>query len=67
MKRQKRDRSERAYSRGYQAGLQDRSRDACPFAETEETLRQAWLNGWREGKDMTWQAEATSSALLRTG
>lgn len=62
MKRQKRDRGERAYSRGYQAALQGRSREACPFVE--ENLRQTWLNGWREGKEMNWQAEVT---LQRTG
>ena len=66
MKRQKRDRGERAYSRGYQAGLQGRSRDACPFAEEEEAMRQTWLNGWREGKDMSWQGDMPSS-FLRTG
>lgn len=55
MKTQKRDRNERAYSRGYQAGLQGRSRDSCPFPETR--LRQTWLNGWREGRESSWQAE----------
>ena len=64
MKRQKRDRGERAYSRGYQAALQGRSREACPFAE--ETMRQTWLNGWREGKDVNWQAEV-ETPFLRTG
>ncbi len=62
MKRQKRDRGERAYSRGYQAALQGRSREACPFVD--DNTRQAWLNGWREGKEMNWQAEVP---LQRTG
>lgn len=66
MKRQKRDRGERAYSRGYQAGLQGRSREACPFEE-EEIVRQAWLNGWREGKEMSWQADAVSVPMMQTG
>mgnify|MGYP001159197219 CR=1 FL=1 len=48
MKRQKRDRVERAFSRGYQAGLSGRSRDICPFDET--TVRSSWINGWREGR-----------------
>lgn len=65
MKRQKRDRGERAYSRGYQAGLQGRSRDTCPY--DEETMRLTWLNGWREGRDMTWRADETSQAFLQTG
>ena len=64
MKRQKRDRGERAYSRGYQAGLQGRSRDSCPF---EDTMRQTWLNGWRDGKDMSWHADGTSMQQMRTG
>lgn len=49
MKRQKRDRDERAYARGYQAGLDGKSRDLCPF---EDNLHQRshWMSGWREGK-----------------
>ncbi|MFZ1874424.1 MAG: ribosome modulation factor, partial [Chania sp.] len=31
MKRQKRDRLERAQSRGYQAGIAGRSRELCPY------------------------------------
>lgn len=65
MKRQKRDRGERAYSRGYLAGLQGRSRDICPF--DENAMRQTWLNGWREGRDMSWQAEAAAMPMMRTG
>lgn len=66
MKRQKRDRSERAYSRGYLAGLQGRSRDCCPFLE--EALRQTWMNGWREGREGSWQSiDIASRQLLRTG
>lgn len=63
MKRQKRDRGERAYSRGYQAALQGRSREACPSGE--EAMRQHWLNGWREGKEVNWQAEV--APLQRAG
>lgn len=63
MKRQKRDRGERAYSRGYLAGLQGRSRDTCPFVE--EAIRQTWMNGWREGRDLSWQAG--DAAIMRTG
>jgi ribosome modulation factor len=65
MKRQKRDRGERAYSRGYLAGLQGRSRDNCPFEE--EAMRQTWMNGWREGRDMSWQADTVSVPMMRTG
>ncbi|NMP15057.1 MULTISPECIES: ribosome modulation factor [unclassified Thalassotalea] len=46
MKRQKRDRLERAHSNGYQAGLAGKQRDNCPY-QTEEAKMQ-WLGGWRE-------------------
>jgi ribosome modulation factor len=48
MKRQKRDRDVRAYSRGYQAGLDGKSQDLCPFGA--ETPRFKWITGWREGR-----------------
>lgn len=52
MKRQKRDKTSRAYTRGYQAGISGRSRDACPF--TDIVTRQVWLGGWREGRTDQW-------------
>lgn len=52
MKRQKRNPSERAYSKGYIAGFDGRSRSACPH-EVEKT-RYEWLNGWREGRQDQW-------------
>ena len=48
MKRQKRDMNDRAFQRGYQAGLVGRSMDTCPHAA--ENQRQNWLSGWREGR-----------------
>ena len=48
MKRQKRNRVARAYSRGYLAGIEGKSRDICPFAELD--ARSSWMNGWREGR-----------------
>lgn len=66
MKRQKRDRGERAYSRGYHAALQGRSRECCPFGQ-EDLMRQTWLNGWRAGKDEAWQAEVVQVPLRPTG
>lgn len=48
MKRQKRDRTERAYAKGYHAGLHGKSRDFCPFDGL--LPRSSWLNGWREGR-----------------
>lgn len=45
MKRQKRDRLERAQARGYQAGILGRSRDDCPYQGLD--ARSSWLGGWR--------------------
>ncbi|MCV5976625.1 ribosome modulation factor, partial [Escherichia coli] len=35
MKRQKRDRLERAQSQGYKAGLNGRSQEACPYQQVD--------------------------------
>lgn len=47
MKRHKRDRTSRAWQRGYQAGLVGRSRELCPHGQL--TARSSWLDGWHEG------------------
>jgi ribosome modulation factor len=49
MKRQKRDRLDRAHSRGYQAGLTGRSKEMCPYEEND--ARGEWMGGWREAQD----------------
>lgn len=46
MKRQKRDKLTRAHSKGYQAGIVGRSKENCPFQESN--ARVEWLGGWRE-------------------
>ena len=46
MKRQKRDRQDRAHSRGYQAGILGRGKDHCPYKNLE--IKSEWLGGWRE-------------------
>lgn len=46
MKRQKRDRLERAQSRGYHAGISGRSREMCPYQSLD--ARSYWLGGWRQ-------------------
>ena len=48
MKRQKRERSDLLFSRGFTAGLTGRSQDACPYQDVN--LRQHWMAGWREGR-----------------
>ncbi|EWH08583.1 ribosome modulation factor [Catenovulum sp. SX2] len=49
MKRQKRDRLERAQSKGYQAGLTGKTKECCPYQETD--TRAQWLGGWRTAVD----------------
>ncbi|WP_370604643.1 ribosome modulation factor [Escherichia coli] len=44
MKRQKRDRLERAHQRGYQGA--GRSKEMCPYQTLNQ--RSQWLGGWRE-------------------
>ena len=46
MKRQKRDRQDRAHTRGYQAGISGRSKEHCPYQST--AIKSQWLGGWRE-------------------
>ena len=52
MRRQKRDMSERAFSKGSQAGSSGRHKETCPH-ENGDT-RQQWLTGWREGRTDQW-------------
>jgi len=52
MKRQKRDQTERAFTKGYQAGIEGRSRSLCPHESG--LARQQWLNGWRESRVDQW-------------
>lgn len=58
MKRQKRDRLERARTKGYQAGLVGRSREVCPYQGVDE--RGYWMGGWRDALD-----ERTQGYLLK--
>ncbi len=50
MKRQKRDRLERAQSKGYQAGVSGRSSDTCPYHSID--AKGYWLGGWRDGREV---------------
>lgn len=49
MKRQKRDRLERAHARGYQAGITGRSKEMCPYQMIEP--KSHWLGGWRQAME----------------
>jgi len=55
LKRQKRDRNQRAYDRGYAAGIKGKSKNICPHAD--EATRGEWLGGWRQAKDDAWNAD----------
>ncbi|MBT8449184.1 MAG: ribosome modulation factor [Gammaproteobacteria bacterium] len=48
MKRQKRNRANRAHSRGFNAALLGRTRSDCPFKKLE--FKEEWLSGWREAR-----------------
>ncbi len=52
MKRQKRDMNERAFQRGYKAGLGGRHQDTCPHSRDD--VRMQWLSGWRQGRSDHW-------------
>ena len=47
MKRQKRDRLDRAFSKGFQAGVGGRPKENCPYESLNS--KSQWLGGWREG------------------
>lgn len=49
MKRQKRDRLERAHAQGYRAGVTGRSKEICPYQGIE--ARSQWLGGYREAME----------------
>jgi len=63
MKRQKRDKDSRAFTRGYQAGVSGKPKDGCPF-ETG-THKQNWLVGWREGRCDQWDGYTGVSGIHR--
>ncbi len=48
MKRQKRDRFERAHNKGFNAGINGKSSEDCPFSTID--IKESWLVGWREAR-----------------
>ena len=48
MKRQKRDRFERAHHKGFTAAINGKSSEECPFSSTD--IKEQWLGGWREAR-----------------
>lgn len=63
MKRLKRDPLDKAFIRGYQNGVQGKSRELCPF--TTPAVRQAWMNGWREGRGDNWDGYTGTAGIQR--
>ena len=49
MKRQKRSRSQRAEKQGYQAGINRKSSDECPYHVIK--IKERWLGGWRQARE----------------
>ena len=64
MRRLKRDPLERAFMRGYQYGVSGKSRDLCPINPSSSS-RQAWLNGWREGRVDNWEGMIGTAGIHR--
>lgn len=61
MRRLKRDPSERAYLKGYRAGIIGKQKTQCPHEQ--ERIRQHWLNGWRQGRSDQWDGFTGVSGL----
>lgn len=53
MKKHKKDLSHRAYTRGYQAAIKERSLSNCPY-QTASNLGFQWCSGWRQGRADYW-------------
>ncbi|MGJ8686978.1 MAG: ribosome modulation factor [Spongiibacteraceae bacterium] len=63
MRRQKRDKTERAFQRGYQAGIAGKNKTLCPHDQAQ--MKQEWLTGWREGRSDHWDGINTATALQK--
>ena len=46
MRTKKRDRLGRANSNGYQAGINGKTKEECPYQNTD--VKSEWLGGWRD-------------------
>ena len=61
MRRQKRDMKDRAYHKGYHAGISGRAKSQCPHASGD--TRQHGLCGGREGRNDSWASLKGVSGL----
>jgi len=62
MKKQKRDLQERAFTRGYRAGIERKSKDLAP---PDGAIRDAWMAGWRSGRADHWDGYTGVSGIHR--
>ncbi len=63
MRRQKRNKTNRAYTRGYQIGIHGKSKGLCPYHDID--TRQAWLSGWRTGREDNWDGYTGTAGVGR--
>ena len=63
MKRKKRDLSDRAFQKGYSAGVNGKNKGHCPHEQ--ENMKQQWLTGWREGRSDQWDGFTGVSGIHR--
>ena len=61
MRRQKRDMTERAFTKGYYAGSSGKNKETCPHATGN--VRQQWMTGWREGRTDQWDGYTGVSGI----
>lgn len=63
MRRQKRDLGQRAFNKGYQAGITGKSKSLSE--NYSDDIQQDWLNGWREGREDNWNGMTGVSGIHR--
>ena len=63
MKRQKRDKDDRAFARGYQIGISGKSKELNPYGVSETRL--SWLSGWRQGRGDNWDGFTGAAGVSR--
>ena len=63
MKTRKRDRFVRAHKKGYQAGLNGKSKESGPTQNGPD--KQEWLAGWREGRQDNWDGLTGVSSVSK--
>ncbi|MFT5210587.1 MAG: ribosome modulation factor [Flavobacterium sp.] len=63
MRRQKRDKSDRAFTRGYQMGVHGKSKELCPYHTNDSRL--SWMSGWRTGREDNWDGYVGTAGIGR--